>query len=355
MELPEITDLPGDIGAVGIALIAVVIGVVVHWGVHRMALRLSSVTSSPVDEAFLKHTRNAGRMLFAVAAVFVSTIFMSEEARPFWREACIFFGILGLGWFLVGLLRVGSETVVARFPEDGPDDLEERQIRTQLEILVRFGTIIVWLVAVAVALLTIPGVQALAASMLAGAGVLGIVLGVAAGPLIGNLIAGIQIAFTQPIKVGDVVVIEGEWGHIGEITAAYVVVYIWDKRRLIVPLSQIVNQPIENWTRATTDLLGTVKLFLDYRAPIDEIRTEYKRVLDESGLWDGEAWSVLVTGADDRTITVRALYSAPDASVEWSLRCLVREKLIDFLQREHPYALPLAREQHVEAPPRREA
>jgi small-conductance mechanosensitive channel len=222
-------------------------------------------------------------------------------------------------------------------------------------VLQRFGSIIIWLVAVACAFLTIPGVQPLAASLLAGAGVLGIVLGVAAGPLIGNLIAGVQIAFTQPIKIGDVVVIGGEWGHIGEITAAYVVVYIWDKRRLIVPLSKIVNEPVENWTRRTTDLLGTVKLFLDYRAPVEQIRSEYKRILDESGLWDGEAWSVLVTGADDRTITVRALYSAPDASVEWSLRCLVREKLIDFLQREHPYALPMAREQHVEAPSRAEA
>ena len=146
-------------------------------------------------------------------------------------------------------------------------------------------------------------------------------------------------------------VIEGEWGHIGEITPTYVVVFIWDKRRLIVPLSKIVNEPVENWTRKTTDLLGTVKLFLDYRAPIDVIRTEYKRILDESGLWDGEAWSILVTGADDRCITVRALYSAPDASVEWSLRCLVREKLIEFLQREHPYALPVAREIGVPGKP----
>ena len=351
MELPEIRDILGDIGGIGIALIAIVIGLLVNWVVYRLAVRLSKETSSRIDESFLHHTRNSGRLLFVVAAVFISTIFMNEEAQGFAREASIFIGIIGLGWFLVGLLRVGSDAVVARFPDDGPDDLEERQIRTQLEILVRFGTIIIWLVAVAVALLTIPGVQALAASMLAGAGVMGIVLGVAAGPLIGNLIAGIQIAFTQPVKVGDVVVIEGEWGHIGEITAAYVVVYIWDKRRLIVPLSQIVNQPVENWTRKTTDLLGTVKLYLDYRAPIDEIRTAYKQILDESGLWDGEAWSVLVTGADDRTITVRALYSAPDASVEWSLRCLVREKLIGFLQREHPYALPVAREQHVEVSP----
>ena len=348
MDLPRITDAAGDLGSVGIAIIAIAIGVVAHWVTFVVAERIAQKTGSRIHESYLRHTKNSVRLLFAVGALFISSLWMPEEASGYARGIAIFFGIIGLGWFLVGLLRVGADAVVSRFPDEGPDDLEERQVRTQLEILVRFGTIILWLVAVAVALLTIPGVQALAASMLAGAGVIGIVLGVAAGPLIGNLIAGIQIAFTQPIKVGDVVVIEGEWGHIGEITAAYVVVYIWDKRRLIVPLSQIVNQPVENWTRQTNDLLGTVKLYLDYRAPIDEIRAEYKRILDESGLWDGEAWSVLVTGADDRTITVRALFSAPDASVEWSLRCLVREQLIGFLQREHPYALPTAREIRVE-------
>jgi small-conductance mechanosensitive channel len=351
VELPRIHDMLGDIGGVGIAILAIALGVVVHWVVYRVAMRLSRETSSRVDESFLKHTRNSGRLLFVVAALFLSTIIMQEEAREVTRGVAIFVGIIALGWFLVGLLRVGADTILARFPDDGDGDLEERQVRTQLEILVRFGTIIIWLVAIAVALLTIPGVQALAASMLAGAGVVGIVLGVAAGPLIGNLIAGVQIAFTQPIKIGDVVVIEGEWGHIGEITAAYVVVYIWDKRRLIVPLSQIVNQPLENWTRKTNDLLGTVSLSLDYRAPIAEIRAAYKEILDESGLWDGEAWSVLVTGADDRTINVRALFSAPDASVAWNLRCLVREQLIGFLQREHPYALPVQREIHTDGKP----
>jgi small-conductance mechanosensitive channel len=351
VELPQIGDAIGDLSAIGIAVVAIVIGVVTHWVVFAVAERLSRQTSSRVDESFLEHTKYSGRFLFAVAALFLSSFFMYEEAQSYARGAAIFFGIIGLGWFLVALMRVGSDAILSRFPDEGEPGLEERQVKTQLEILQRFGAIIIWLVAVAIALLTIPGVQALAASLLAGAGVMGIVLGVAAGPLIGNLIAGVQIAFTQPIKVGDVVVIEGEWGHIGEITAAYVVVYIWDKRRLVVPLSDIVNKPVENWTRKTTDLLGTVKLYLDYRAPIDEIRTEYKRILDESGLWDGEAWSVLVTGADDRTITVRALYSAPDASNEWSLRCLVREKLVTFLQQTHPQALPVQREIHVAGKP----
>ena len=348
MDLPQFNDIGGDVGAIGVAIIAITIGLAAHWVVWSLAQRASARTSSRIDDSFLRHTKNPARFSFVVIAVWLALAIMAPEARDYARGIVIFLAIIVAGWFLVAVTRVGYDAILARYPQEGEDSLEERQMKTQITVLDRFGTIIIWLVTVALALLTIPGVAPLAASLLAGAGVLGIVLGVAAGPLIGNLIAGIQIAFTQPIKVGDVVVIEGEWGLVGEITAAYVVVYIWDKRRLIVPLSQIVNQPVENWTRKTTDLLGTVKLYLDYRAPIDEIRTAYKQILDESGLWDGEAWSILVTGADDRTITVRALYSAQDASVEWSLRCLVREKLIGFLQREHPYALPVAREQHVE-------
>ena len=344
----EIRDAYGDLSAVGIMIVAVIIGLAVHWVTFEIAKRLARKTDTKLDESIIRHTRNPLRLLIVLGAVLLSTLFMGDEARDIVREVLLFLGIIGGGWLFVGLTLVGQDAVMRRFPTDVEDSLEARQIRTQVSILQRFGAIIIWMVALALALLTIPGVAPLAASLLAGAGVMGIVLGVAAGPLIGNLIAGIQIAFTQPIKLGDVVVIEGEWGHIGEITAAYVVVNIWDKRRLIVPLSQIVNQPVENWSRQTKDLLGTVKIYLDYRAPIDEIRKEYKRVLDESGMWDGEAWSVLVTGADERTITVRALYSAPDASVEWNLRCLVREKLITFLQETHPEALPTAREiQHL--------
>jgi small-conductance mechanosensitive channel len=339
-------DLTGDFEAVAIVAIAIVIGLIAHAVAYAIAGRLAGRTGTDWDESVIARTRNPARLLFVTGAVFLSIPFLGGDigVRDFVRQATFFVGILGIGWLLVAFTLVGYDTVMRRYPDDAEQDAEYRSIETQLSVLRRFGAIIIWIVAIALALLTIPGVQPLAASLLAGAGVMGIVLGVAAGPLIGNLIAGIQIALTQPIKIGDVVVIEGEWGTIGEITAAYVVVYIWDKRRLVVPLSQIVNKPVENWTRHGNSLLGTVKLYLDYRTPIEDVRTEYKRILDESGLWDGESWSVLVTGADDRTITVRALFSAPDASVAWSMRCLIREKLIDYLQREHPEALPTRRE-----------
>ena len=347
MDLGEFT---GDIGAIGILIVAIIVGLVAHAIVYALARRASQRTSTDWDDSVINRTRNPVRLLFVTGAAFLAipiigaTTEASDTVRDVLRQGTIFIAVIAGGWLLVSLTLVGYDTIMRRYPQDAEDSAQKRSIETQLAVLQRFGAIIIWVVAVALALLTIPGVQPLAASLLAGAGVMGIVLGIAAGPLIGNLIAGVQIALTQPIKIGDVVVIEGEWGHIGEITAAYVVVNIWDKRRLIVPLSQIVNQPVETWTRRGNKLLGTVKLYLDYRTPIDTVREEHKRILEESGLWDGESWSVLVTGADDRTITVRALYSAPDAGIEWQLRCLVREKLIEYLQREHPESLPTRRE-----------
>jgi small-conductance mechanosensitive channel len=329
---------------VGLAVIALVVGLLVHWVLYRGAALVAGRTSTRLHGSIVDHTSGPARLLIVLAALLVASVFMTEEARSITRQLVLFLGVLGLGWLLVSLTLVGEDAVMRRFPEGEDDSLEARQARTQLSVLQRFGAIIIWLVALALALLTIPGVAPLAASLLAGAGVLGIVLGVAAGPTIGNFIAGVQIALTQPIKLGDVVVIDGEWGRIGEITSTYVVVYIWDKRRLVVPFSRIVNQPVENWTRRTTDLLATVKIFADYRAPVDAIRNEVKRILDASGMWDGEAWSVLVTAADDRTITIRALFSAPDSGNAWELQCLVREQLISFLQEHHPEALPVARE-----------
>lgn len=333
-----------DLTALGLVVVALIIGWLVHWVIYRIASSVARETPTALDDSLVAHSRNPMRLLIILGAILLAIPFMHLPVHEFMRQAIVFVGIIGLGWLLVALTLVGEDALMRRFPRDVDHDLAARSLETQLTVLQRFGAIIIWIVAVALALLTIPGVQPVAVSLLAGAGVMSIVLGMAAAPLIGNLIAGIQIALTQPIRLGDVVVIRGEWGTIGEITAAYVVVYIWDRRRLIVPLSEIVNAPVENWTRRTSDLLATVKIHTDYRAPVDEIRAETKRVLDASGIWDGEAWSVLVTDADASTMTVRAMFSAPDSTNAWTLRCLVREKLIGFLQEHHPEALPVARE-----------
>jgi small-conductance mechanosensitive channel len=198
-------------------------------------------------------------------------------------------------------------------------------------------------VAIAVMLMTFPRVRELGTSLLASAGIAGLVVGLAARPLLENIIAGLQIALTEPIRLDDVVIVQGEWGRIEEITATYVVVRIWDERRLVVPLSWFLTNPFQNWTRDSAQLLGTAFLLLDYRAPIDEIRAELQRLCAASTNWDKRVCKVQVTDTKDRTIEVRLLVSAADSSKQWDLRCEIREGILTFLQKNYPEALPTTR------------
>ncbi len=168
-------------------------------------------------------------------------------------------------------------------------------------------------------------------------------MGLAAQRTISTLLAGIQIAITQPIRVDDVVIVENEWGRIEEITFAYVVVRIWDLRRLILPITHFIEKPFQNWTRVTADILGTVFIYVDYTGPVQAIREELHRILKSTDLWDGKAWVLQVTHATERTVELRALMSAQDAPTAWNLRCEVRERLIEFVQRNYPDGLPKVR------------
>jgi small-conductance mechanosensitive channel len=199
------------------------------------------------------------------------------------------------------------------------------------------------LLTIGAALMSFPEVRQYGYSLFASAGVAGIVAGFAARPVLSNLLAGVQLAMTQPIRLQDVVIVEGEWGTIEEITSTYVVVRIWDLRRLIVPLSYFIEKPFQNWTRESAALTGVVYFYLDYRAPIGIIREKLEDIVKQSKFWNGKAVSVQVTDAKETTIEVRAIMSAGDAGQAWNLRCEVREKMIDFLQREHPEALPRQR------------
>ena len=198
-------------------------------------------------------------------------------------------------------------------------------------------------VALAFMLMMFPAVRHVGISILASAGVMGIIAGLAAQRSIANILVGIQIAVTQPFRVEDVVVVEGEWGWIEEITATYVVVRIWDLRRLVLPIIYFTEKPFQNWTRTSADLLGTVFLYVDYTVPVEAIRQELHRVLQDSSFWDGKAWGLQVTDTSERTVTIRALMSAADSPTAWNLRCEVREKLIVYLQEHYPAALPKIR------------
>jgi small-conductance mechanosensitive channel len=241
------------------------------------------------------------------------------------------------------LFHVIRKLILSRYEISAKDNLEARRISTQLDVIQRVLTFLVILIAVSSILMTFDKVRQIGVSILASAGIAGVIIGFAAQRSIATLIAGIQIAITQPIRIDDVVIVENEWGRIEEITLTYVVVSIWDQRRLIVPITYFIERPFQNWTRKTAELLGTVFIYADYRAPIDELRIELKRIVAETDLWDKRVVKIQVTNATDKTIELRALVSADNSSNAWELRCLVREKLIGFLQKNYPESLPLVR------------
>jgi small-conductance mechanosensitive channel len=244
---------------------------------------------------------------------------------------------------LVRLVGVLQQYLSHELDIDAADNLRARKLHTQLRMLRQFVNLLIVVIAAAAILVQFDGLRQFGRGLLASAGIASVVLGLAAQKTLGNLIAGFQIALTQPIRLDDVVVVEDEWGRIEEITLAYVVVRIWDDRRLILPISYFLEHPFTNWTRTSAQILGTVFLHVDYTAPIDALRTELARAVEDHPDWDGRVCEIVATEAREATLELRALVSAPDSAAAWRLRCHVRETLVTFLQREHPSALPRTR------------
>jgi small-conductance mechanosensitive channel len=248
-----------------------------------------------------------------------------------------------IGWAAIIALNIAAGFYLRRFRLDVEDNLLARKHNTQIRVLVRTIDVVLVILTVAAALMTFPAVRQYGVSLFASAGAAGIIVGLAARPLLSNLFAGIQLAITQPIRIDDAVIVENEWGRVEEITSTYVVVRIWDLRRMIVPLSYFIEKPFQNWTRQTSALIGSVLVYVDYSAPVSAIRQELERIVKASKNWNGEVINLQVTDAKERTIELRAIMSANSSGAAFDLRCEVREKLIAFLQREHPEALPRER------------
>jgi small-conductance mechanosensitive channel len=246
-------------------------------------------------------------------------------------------------WFLVRCIGALDETVSRFNPIDLEDNLRARRVQTQARVLSRTGMVVTVLLGTGVALMTFPMVRQFGASLLASAGLAGLAVGLAAKPVLGNLIAGLQIALTQPIRIDDVVVIEGEWGKIEEITSTYVVVSIWDERRLVVPLQYFIENPFQNWTRTNSQVLGSAMLWFDYGLPLDPLRAEMERLCKQAVEWDGRVCVLQVVETNDKAMQLRALASSSNSSKSWDLRCKIREGLIAFVQRDYPEYLPRVR------------
>lgn len=251
--------------------------------------------------------------------------------------------IFSITWLILVALKVAKKLIIQNYDVKTSDNLKARKIYTQFNILERIFIVVVAVLALGAALMSFDSIKEIGVSLFASAGVAGIIIGFSAQKLIGSILAGIQIAITQPIKFDDVVVVEGEWGRIEEITLTYVVINIWDKRRLIVPTTYFIENPFQNWTKTSSDILGTVFIHTDYRVPFDKLREELTRVLSSTALWDGNVNVLQVTDAKAQSVEIRALMSAVDSPTAWDLRVLVREKLIGFLQENYPESLPHTR------------
>jgi small-conductance mechanosensitive channel len=256
--------------------------------------------------------------------------------------------LIGLvGWMLVTTTNIAADLYLRRFDLEAEANLLARKHITQVRVLKGALNTLIVIMTVAAALMTFEQVRQYGVSLFASAGIAGIVVGLAARPMLSNLIAGIQLAITQPIRIEDAVIVENEFGFIEEITSTYVVVRLWDLRRMIVPLTYFIEKPFQNWTRDLGSLIGSVSIRADYTVPVEELRAKLNEIVKSSPLWDGKVAALQVTNADEFTVELRALASARNASAAFDLRCLIREKLIDYLAREHPYALPHRRQEQI--------
>lgn len=288
--------------------------------------------------------RAAARPWVATVAAVATLISMAGHGIDHgWRQAAVIAVIGSVSWLIVAALR-GLETIVAaRMPIDVADNRAARRARTQLSLARRILAAVVLVIGTAAVLMTFPGLRTFGASILASAGLAGIIAGLAAQTTLGNVFSGIQLAFTDALRVDDVVVVEGEWGKVEEITLTYVVIHIWDERRLVLPTCYFTTTPFQNWTRHQSRVLGSVLLHVDFRTPLEEMRATAGRIIHDSPLWDRRDWVLQVTDTTPSTMVVRVLASAPDAAKAWDLRCEIREKLLLWLNTEHPEGLPTRR------------
>lgn len=326
-------------------LIALVVAWLFHQIVYFLAGRLTDHTSAVADTSAVRRTRRSARvvLLLLAAQLTMPMAPVTAAAASLTHRLLSIALIAAITWLVIRVVGVIDDVILAHYDVSVRDNLEARRVQTQTRVVSRTIMILVGGIGFSTILMTFPPIRQIGASLLASAGIAGLIAGLAARPTISNLIAGLQIALTQPIRLDDVVVIEGEWGRIEEITSTYVVVRIWDQRRLIVPLQQIIDSPFQNWTRSSADILGTVYIYTDYTVPVDEVREHLSAVVEGRDDWDGRVCQLVVTDAKEHTLELRALVSAADSGKAWDLRCHVREKLIEYLQREHPECLPRTR------------
>ena len=330
----------------GFLMANTIVGILTAFLVLRSARAYVKRSRTVIPSSFARRLQKAVYYFFPIMFM---TIFMDSagEAWPVvfkasrWIQVAFY---ISFSFVLIRLVYVFSDAVEDAYRIERDGELQVRKIQTQLQYVRRVLIIIIAIMAVAAILLSFESVRKLGIGLLSSAGVIGVIVGIAAQKSIGNLLAGLQIAFTQPIRLDDAVLVENEWGRIEEIALTYVVVRIWDKRRLVMPLNYFIDKPFQNWTKRSADILTTVYIYADYTLPIGPLRQKQTQVLhDNPHLWDGEVDKIQMTNTTDRVMELRALFSARNSPDAWDLKCLVREELVTFVQENYPESLPKSR------------
>jgi small-conductance mechanosensitive channel len=326
----------------GMLAAAIVVAFVVRFIAFSALHRFTRNRGTVLGQSLVKHGRQPSHWILPFVAVLVVLpgLPLPQGLRTALEHISGLGIVAAVAWLSIVFIAVTADVLTTRFRMDVADNLAARRIQTQFMMVRRIGVIVVIVLATAVGLMTFPAIKHIGVSILASAGVASLVIGMAMKDTLANLIAGVQIAFAQPFRIGDAVVIEDEWGWVEEIGMMYVVVRIWDLRRLVVPLSYFLTNSIYNWTRTSADLLAYTYLSVDYKTPVDAVREELTRILEASPLWTGKVNVLQVSDSDAHTMQLRALMDVGNSSDAWDLRCLVREKLIVFMQKNYPGCLP---------------
>jgi small-conductance mechanosensitive channel len=334
--------------SVALLVLAALLALVVHR-IIVIALRRAFGERHPYLRSLLRRANGPlalALIAFALSIVLQSAPFDPAVSTALARILLLAFIVLA-GWIAHIAVETTSTLYLLRFDTGSTDSLLARKHVTQVRILKRAAHTLIVVITLSAALMTFEPVRQYGVSLFASAGVAGLVIGLAARPVLSNLFAGIQLAMTQPVRLDDQVVVENESGRIEEITSTYVVIRLWDLRRMIVPLSYFIEKPFQNWSRESTNLIGAVLLHVDYTAPVERIRSKLTEIVNASKLWDGQVAKLQVTDAKESSVELRVQVSARSSAEAFELRCEVREKLIEFLQRDHPTALPRTRQEVV--------
>lgn len=324
---------------------AIIVARIVHWIIFYSLKRIARNPKRVVWASLLEHGKKPAKWILPFLAILVvlPTLPIAYSVKRPAEHVVGLALIASVAWIFILFTEVLADIIASRYRMDVSDNLEARRIRTQTLVLRRIAEVVIVVLTIGIMLLTIPNVRAIGGSVLASAGVVGIVIGMAMKPTLSNLIAGIEIALTQPIRIEDAVIVENDWGWIEEINITYVVVRTWDWRRIVLPISYFIEHPFQNWTKKTANLIGAVYLYVDYTVPVDELRKELDRLVHATDKWDGTVVGLQVTDAKEHTIELRALADAKNAGTTFDLRCYIREGLIKFLQEHYPQTLPKTR------------